>query len=422
MDRAFVLRGANVLDEGCGFRGPLDVHIAHGVVSAVDRDLIADDAFDVDFSGLWLMPGVFDCHLHVAFSSLNLRETLSTPVTRWAIEAAANAGATLEAGVTFVRDLGGADAGIRDAIAAGLAPGPTMQVSVVLISQTGGHGDGFLAGPGLEISSGYLTPDYPGRPPHVVDGPESMSHAVRAVLRAGADCVKLATTGGLVSDHDEPLVAELTSDEIAVAVYEARRKGKPVAAHAYGGEGLTNAVRAGVRSIEHGGFLTEEQAAEMAAAGCWLVPTLSAMRDTLRWAEDGTLTPTQCRKVLGFGLELGQAVRIAKEYGIPLAAGTDYISREQHGQNLEEVRLLREAGLTPEEALHAATLGGAALCGVADNRGRIAPGFVADLLVLDEDPGDLAAFGEAGTVTGVFKAGHPVVSHPRLTEQLGVNA
>jgi imidazolonepropionase-like amidohydrolase len=422
MAQSFVLRGTNVLDEACSFSGPLDVHVADGVVAAVGRDLAVSDTVDVDFSRLWLMPGVFDCHLHVALSSLNLRETLSTPVTRWAIEATRNARTTLEAGVTFVRDLGGADRGIADAIAAGLATGPTMQVSVVLISQTGGHGDGFLAGPGLEISPGYLFPDYPGKPPHVVDGPDSMRRVVRAVLRAGADCVKLATTGGLVSDHDEPLVAELTPDEIAVAVYEAGRKGKPVAAHAYGGEGLTNAVRAGVRSIEHGGFLTEEQAAEMAVAGCWLVPTLSAMRDTLRWAEDGRLTPAQCRKVLGFGLDLGQAVRIAKEYGVPLAIGTDYISREQHGGNLEEVRLMREAGLTPEEALRAATLGGAALCGVADDRGRIAPGFVADLLVFDEDPGDLSAFGSPGTVTGVFQAGQAVVSHTRLAEQVGVTA
>jgi imidazolonepropionase-like amidohydrolase len=422
MDRAFVLRGANVLDESCGFSGPLDVQVADGVVAAVGRDLPISAALDVDFAGLWLMPGIFDCHLHVALSSLNLGETLSTPLTRWAIEAASNARTTLEAGVTFVRDLGGADRGIRDAITARLAAGPTMQVSVVLISQTGGHGDGFLAGPGLEISPGYLFPDYPGKPRHVVDGPDSMRRVVRAVLRAGADCVKLATTGGLVSDHDEPLVAELTPEEIAVAVYEAKRKGKPVAAHAYGGEGLSNAVRAGVRSIEHGGFLTEEQAAEMAEAGCWLVPTLSAMRDTLRWAEDGRLTPAQCRKVLGFGLEIGEAVRIAKEYGVPLAAGTDYISREQHGQNLEEVRLMREAGLTSEEALRAATLGGAELCGVADHRGRIAPGFVADLLVLDEDPGDLWAFGSPGTVTGVFKAGDTVVAHPRLTEQIGVTA
>jgi len=298
VNRTFVLRGANVLDEGGGFAGPLDVLVDEGRVAAVEAGVDADDAPPVDAAGLWLLPGIFDCHDHVTMSSLDLAECLGRPLSEWALETARNARVTLEAGVTFVRDLAGADAGARDAIAKGYVPGPTLQVSVVLISPTGGHGDGFLAGPGLELSPGYLIPDYPGKPPFVVDGIEEMRGAVREVLRAGGDWVKLATTGGLISEHDHPLVAEFTFEEVQVAVEEAARKGKPVAAHAYGGEGIDNAVRAGVRSIEHGGFLTEEQAAAMAAAGCWLVPTLSAMRDCLRWAEEGAHTPAPRAKKL----------------------------------------------------------------------------------------------------------------------------
>ncbi|HKP18640.1 MAG TPA: amidohydrolase family protein [Gaiellaceae bacterium] len=407
---AFTLREAHVLDRAGSFDGPCDVRVEGGRIAAVGRGLPSDGA-SVDFSGLWLMPGVFDCHDHVTFSTVDVNEVLSTPVTQWALESAANARTTVEAGVTFVRDLAGADRGLRAGIAAGHVPGPTLQISVVLICQTGGHGDGYLSGAGLEIN---LTPDYPGRPPYVVDGEDSMRHAVRAVLRAGADWIKLATTGGLVSEHDQPLVAELTPEEIAVAVFEASRKGKPVAAHAYGGDGLTNAVLAGVRSIEHGGFLTEEQATLMAERGCFLVPTLSAMRDCLRWAEDGVLTPTQCEKILGFGLDIGSCVRIAKEHGVPLASGTDYISREQHGNNLEELALMHQAGLTVEEALLAATAGGAELCGVADDYGRIEPGFVFDAIVFDRDPGDLSEL----AVGGVFQAGRPVVRHPRLAEAL----
>jgi imidazolonepropionase-like amidohydrolase len=416
VNRTFVLRGANVLDEGGGFAGPLDVLVDEGRVAAVEARVDADDAPSVDAAGLWLLPGIFDCHDHVTMSSLDLAECLGRPLSEWALETARNARVTLEAGVTFVRDLAGADAGARDAIAKGYVPGPTLQVSVVLISPTGGHGDGFLAGPGLELSPGYLIPDYPGKPPFVVDGIEEMRGAVREVLRAGGDWVKLATTGGLISEHDHPLVAEFTFEEVQVAVEEAARKGKPVAAHAYGGEGIDNAVRAGARSIEHGGFLTEEQAAAMAAAGCWLVPTLSAMRDCLRWAEEGALTPAQRAKILDFELELGGCVRIAKEHRVRLAIGTDYISRSQHGGNLEEVALMREAGLTPEEALLAATVGGAELCGVADRYGRIAPGYVFDAILLDDDPGDLSGFGEPGTVTGVFKAGEPVVAHERVRD------
>jgi imidazolonepropionase-like amidohydrolase len=413
---AFVLREARVLDEGGGFGGPLDVHVADGRVVALGESLRVPDVPSLDFSGLYVMPGVFDCHDHVALSSIDGFENLRRPLTAWVLEAAQQARLTLEAGVTFVRDCAGADAGMRDAIARGHVPGPRLHVSIVLISQTGGHGDGFLAGPGLEISSAYLMPDYAGKPPFIVDGPESMRHAARAVLRSGGDFVKVATTGGLVSDHDQPLIAEFTLEEIQAAVFEASRKGKHVAAHAYGGEGLDNAVQAGVRSIEHGGFLTEEQAARMAEAGCWLVPTLSAMRDTLQWAETGRLTPPQCRKILAFGLELGGAVRIAKEYGVKLAIGTDYIMREQHGKNLEELLLMRRAGLTTEETLRAATIGGAELCGVESEYGRIAPGFVFDAIVLDADPADLSCFASPGSVTGVFKAGVPAVEHERVVD------
>jgi imidazolonepropionase-like amidohydrolase len=402
----FVLREASVLDEGGGFTSPVDVHVRDGRVAAVGEGLRAD-APSVDCAGLWLLPGIFDCHDHVSFSTVEMLELLQMPVTAWALEAARNARVTLEAGVTFVRDLAGADRGLRDSIAAGVVAGPTLRISIVLICQTGGHGDGYLGGAGIEA---MLAPDYPGRPPYLVDGPEAMRHVVRASLRAGADWIKLATTGGLVSEHDQPLDAELTQEEIGVAVFEAARKGKHVAAHAYGGEGLTNAVECGVRSIEHGGFLTEEQAAAMARQGCFLVPTLSAMRDCLKWAEEGALTPTQCRKILDFGLDLGGCVRIAKEYGVRLACGTDYIKREQHGGNLEELRLMHEAGLTVEETLLAATIGGAQLCGVAHERGRIAPGYVFDAVVLETDPGDLSRL----EVTGVFQGGDAVVAHARV--------
>jgi len=413
----FVLRGLSVLDESGGFCGPLDVRVSAGRVAELGAGITAAEAASIDVAGLWLMPGVFDCHDHVSMSSLNLAETLATPVSLWALESARNARRTLEAGVTFVRDMAGADAGMRDAIARGYVPGPTLQVSTVLISQTGGHGDGFLAGAGLEITPGYLTPDYAGKPRFVLDGCDAMRQVVREVIRSGADWIKLATTGGLVSDHDHPLVADFTLEEVETAVAEARRKGRPVAAHAYGGEGLDNAVAAGVRSIEHGGFLTEEQARRMADAGCWLVPTLSAMRDTLAWAEQGRLTPVQCRKILGFGLELGAAVRLAKDNGVRLALGTDYISRDQHGNNLEELRLMHEAGLTLEETLLVATAAGAELCGVGDRYGRIAPGYVFDALLLADEPSDLGRLCSPGALAGVFKAGRPVLGGPQLAEQ-----
>lgn len=413
MDGAFVVRGANVLDETGHFEGPLDVRVENGRVAAAGRDLPGGGAADVDLSGLWLMPGVFDCHCHLTISSLDPLENLRTPATQWALEGARNARRTLEAGVTFVRDPAGADAGFRTALDHGFVPGPRLQVGVVMLSQTGGHGDGYLPGHGLELPADY-GPPYPGRPACVVDGVDSMRRTVREVLRAGADWVKLCTTGGVVSAHDDGEVPELTREEIEVAVLEARRRGKPVMAHAFGGEGLDNAVRAGARSIEHGLFLTEEQAARMAQAGTWLVPTLLIVREAIRWAKEGALPPVSAAKALALEPRVGEAVAIARAYGVSIAVGSDFVRRELHGRNLEELVLLREAGLTPAETLVAATAGGADLLGVASQHGRFAPGYVFDAIVLDEDPSDVSVFARPGAVTGVFKGGDAVVAHPRL--------
>ena len=302
-----------------------------------------------------------------------MTEVLNTPVSQWALEAARNARLTLEAGVTFVRDLAGADRGIRDALAAGFVAGPALQISVVLICQTGGHGDAYLRGAGLES---MLTPDFPGRPPY-------------RRRRRGRDAARRArdAAGGRRLDqarHDRrPRVRPRPAARRRLHPRGDRSRGvrggsqgqAASSAHAYGGTGLTNAVEAGARSIEHGGFLTEEQAALMAERGCLLVPTLSAMRDCLRWAEEGALTPTQCKKILEFGLELGECVRIAKEYGVPLASGTDYIKREQHGMNLEETALMHAAGLTVEETLLAATPAAPSCAASPTTYGRIAAGL-----------------------------------------------
>lgn len=276
VEHSFALRNVNILDETGGFEGPTDVLVANGVIAQVGS-LNGDTGADShDLDGLFLMPGIFDCHAHISVSTVDPLEALRTPVSRWAIEATSNARRVLDAGVTFVRDAGGMDAGIRDAFADGLARGPRAQISIVMLTQTGGHADGFLPGAGLEMSTSYIFPDYPGRPPYLVDGPDAMRRTVRTILRGGADWIKLATTGGVISPTDDPERAELTLEEIEVAVSEAARKNKFVFAHANAGVGLDNAVRAGVRSIEHGVYLSEEQAAEMAKAGCFLYrPSLS---------------------------------------------------------------------------------------------------------------------------------------------------
>jgi imidazolonepropionase-like amidohydrolase len=406
---AFTLRGARVLDEAGGFTSPVDIRITNGRIARVAADLPVDpDAPDQDFSGRYLLPGIFDVHVHAMTNSADAMELLRTPLTYRVAEALASLKRTLRAGVTSVRDAGGLDAGIRDALARGLAEGPRAQVSVVPLTQTGGHGDGFLAGPGWEMSNEYMTPDYPGRPVGVADGVDEVRRAVRQNIRAGADWIKLLATGGVMSAGDGQFDEQFSPEEIAVAVSEATRRGVPVMAHALGGPALRTAVEAGVRSIEHGLWLTEEDAALMAERGAYLVPTLTIYRQLADAAERGELPATVATRARAAGDVLGEAVRIAHAAGVPIALGSDFAHRDDHGNNLREIPLLHRAGLTPEQALLAATGNGARLCGVDGDVGRLVGGQRFDAVVLDQDPGDLSVFERPGGVSGVFQNGRPV--------------
>lgn len=410
---AFVLRRAMVLDDGGGFSGPLDIEVREGIVRQIGRDLHAD-AISYDFSGLWVMPGMVDCHLHAIATSLDTLELLRTPLSQRVLEAASMLRRTLQAGVTLARDASGIDAGIRNGVRRGYVPGPELQIALGALSETGGHYDGYLLGLTAPMSTGYQVPDYPGRPGLVVDGAEEVRKAVRLLIRAGVDWIKLCTTGGIVSGTGA--ASQFTREEIFVAVAEARRRGKPAMVHCYGGEGLRHSVEAGVRSIDHGVLMTEEDAALMKTKGCWLVPTVTIQHDITRWAAEGKLGPAAAAKVAELEPAFGRSVKIARAAGLKIALGTDFISREQHGTNLREIASVADAGLSVEEALLAATRNGAELLGVDKDHGRIAPGFVFDAIVLDRDPSDLA-FARTGAIGGVFKQGEPVVPHQRLRQE-----
>ncbi len=415
----FTLHHVRVLEQDGGFSGETDVLVEGGVVRAVGSGFVAPPgAPSYDLSGLWLMPGVFDCHDHVATSTTSESELLRAPLSYGHFETVRNLRNTLDAGVTHVRDAGGTDAGVRRAVEEGIVPGPRLQIAVMLLSQTGGHGDMYSERLGVE-------PDPVFRELLMaVDGVEDVRLAVRRMLRAGADWIKLATTGGVVTPHDTPYDLGFTREEIEVAVAEASRRSKPVMTHAIAGEGIDLAVAAGVRSVEHGTLLTERQAAAMAKAGCWLVPTLSVIRDLI----DSTLPaegekplapPYALQKVLELQDRYGECVRVARDAGVRIALGTDCIDRRQHGHNLREIALLHEAGMPLEEALLAATAGGAELCGVDHLYGRLAPGYVFDAVVLGEDPSDASVFRRRETVREVFKGGHACRTGGELLAERG---
>ncbi|WP_066950737.1 metal-dependent hydrolase family protein [Microtetraspora fusca] len=374
-----------------------DVVVEDGRIVEVGTGLDGD--VGVDASGLTLLPGLFDCHVHVTGSGLDLPTRLEQPFSYQFYAAMANLAATLDCGITTARDAEGADLGVQLALERGLIQGPRLQISISMISQTGGHGDGWRASGNHFL---YGLP-YPGRPDGIADGPDEVRRKVRELLRAGAEVIKVCTTGGVLSPRDDPRHRQFSPEELAVIVDEAAAQGRAVMAHATSPAGVKNAVRAGARSIEHGTILDDESIEMMVKAGTWLVPTLSAGHSLLAMADQGMrISPNALAKAREMTGVHRESVARAYAAGVKIAMGTDS-GVTPHGENLLELRLMQEAGMKPEDVLAAATSSAADLLGVADDRGTIAPGKRADLVLVDRDPYDLADLKSA--IVAVYQDG-----------------
>ncbi|WP_275294143.1 amidohydrolase family protein [Amycolatopsis sp. La24] len=389
--------GGTVFDGTGSAPAPADVVVEEGRIVEVGTGLDGDRA--VDCAGAMLLPGMFDCHVHVTVSDLGLLQRVQKPFSYQFYEAARNLWTTLKLGITTVRDAAGADLGIKQAVADGLIPGPRLEIAIGLISPTGGHGDGWMP-------SGHCVPlslPHPGRPSALADGPDEMRRVARTLLRAGADVLKVCTTGGVLSPRDDPRHSQFTPEELDVLVAEATMQGRAVMAHAQGAEGVKNAVRAGIRSIEHGIYLDDEAIELMLARGTWLVPTLVAPVNVIRAAAAGAALPDavvqKAKEVAEVHLE---SVRRAVEAGVRIAMGTDS-GVGPHGTNLEELELMRSAGMSPADVLVAATSSAARLLGKDAELGRLAPGYRADLVVVSGDIYDFPAL--AGNVREVWQDG-----------------
>ncbi|HYM16219.1 MAG TPA: amidohydrolase family protein [Dehalococcoidia bacterium] len=360
------------------------------------------DAEMFDAAGGTLMPGMIDCHVHLLFHPGSLQERLLTPPSLQLFEGARNALATLDAGVTTVRDAGGTPQGFKLAIERGLIPGPRMRIAVGMLSQTGGHGD-------ATMPSGVRTraPWGPEFPENICDGPDEVRTATRGMLRAGADFIKLCSTGGVLSPADEPGHTQFTPAEIAVAVEEARAAGKTCMAHAQGTQGIKNAVLAGVESIEHGVFLDDEAIAEMQRRGTFLVPTLVAPVWVLRNAErsPGSILPQSLRKSKEVMEDHRASFRRAAQVGLRIAMGTDS-GVGPHGHNAEELELMVAGGLTPMQAIVATTTTASECLHMAEQVGTIEEGKLADLLVVAGDPlADIAVLQDRAKLALIMQAG-----------------
>ncbi len=359
--------------------------------------------------GLTLLPGLIDCHVHLAVESgllMDLARMLMTPPSLGLLYAVPNARATLEAGITTARDAGLAPAGVKMAIERGLFPGPRLLVSVSILSQTGGHGDHTMP-----CCLNITAPRIADIPDGVVDGIEDMRHKVREVLRAGADWVKLCTSGGVLSPGDAPESAQFTVEEIAVAVYEAAAQGKRGMAHAQSNRGIKNAIQAGIASIEHGIYLDDEAIDMMLERGVYLVPTLVAPDDVLALAEErpGLVPAYAVEKSRSVMSAHRASFRKAVAAGVKVAMGTDS-GVGPHGGNARELALMVEhGGMTPMQAIVASTRSAAELLRLDDRVGTLAPGKLADLLVVTGDPlEDVGLLAEPERLALIVKGGECV--------------
>lgn len=374
-----------------------DGRIAEILPGHIDRP----DARTVDLKGRTLLPGLIDTHVHFSFSPETKlwSAAIDTPEDV-ALLAYANARKTLAAGFTTVRDVGSdgyAIHALRDAVNEGVVIGPRIFLSGTSLSIVGGHGD--MSGLNRKATEALYPYDYTG----ACTGGVECALRVREAAKYGADLIKITSTGGIMSQQARGLGQHLSDEELAAIVAAARSLGLKVAAHAHGGAGVTAAVRAGVDSIEHGTWLDEETARDMAKRGTWLVPTLGL----LDGRKDVDASPEVRAKMAEARAVAGRNVALAVRYKVNIAFGTD-AGVSPHGQNARQFRLMVEQGpMTPAAAIRSATVDAAALLGQSDNLGTIEVGKLADLIAVDGDPYRDVTLLEH--VTAVIKDGRVIV-------------
>jgi imidazolonepropionase-like amidohydrolase len=380
------------------------------IVEVGGPKLRAGSAETLDCGGRTLMPGLIDAHVHAVITTMDLAALERKPASLIAHEAGAVLEAMLRRGFTSVRDAGGADWGLAQAVERGLVRGPRIFYSGRVLSQTGGHGDfrPRFQEPQLCAcqvhSTGFA---------HVADGVSAVRKAAREELRRGASQVKIMASGGVASPTDPIWNLQYSSEEMTAIVEEAKGWRTYAMAHAYSPEAVQRAVRAGVRTIEHGNLIDRETAELMRERGTFLVPTLvtffkiEELGRKLRFPEASL---RKVRDVLDSGLA---SLELARDLGVPMGFGTDLLG-ETHAHQNEEFAI-RSRVLPPLEILRSATLVNAEILGRTGELGTVAPGALADLLVVEGNPlENLSLLVEPGkNLAVILKAGEPIVNRIR---------
>ena len=381
--------GRVITDAALPARGPSTIIVDKGRIVRIEDGATAPaGATVVDMRTRTVLPGLIDAHVHLTQDSglpwyVPLRTKYSEPYA--ATTGLKNALITARAGFTTVRDAGGpmlASLAMRDAIEEGSFPGPRILVAGTTLSIIGGHGDGIVGlAPEIGDALNKATPQI-----GVCTGPEECAKAVRLIAAKGVNVIKFHATGGVLDDGAIGLEQHFTDAEMKAIVDTAHQMGLKAMAHAHGARGIEAAVRAGVDSIEHGTFADDTDVALMKQKGTYMVATLMAFSGLQLYLGKGIYTENVEAKARRTLTEWGKALNRAYKAGVKIALGTD-AAVFPHGRNGEELALMvSKAGMTPRDALIAATRGGADLLGLAGETGTLEAGKSADLIAVDGDP------------------------------------
>ena len=355
-----------------------------------------------DLTGRYVLPGMIDCHLHLwGARDTDYLHRAFVPDKLALIRAVKDAQTLLLSGFTTVRDAGGNHAlYVRNACEEKTISAPKILCAHKVICITGGHYDLHFLSP---KTTQTLDTHY-----RLADGPDDCRRAVREQIREGADFIKICTTGGIMSSRGSPQHHQFTMEELHAIVDEASAFGKTVSAHAYGKTGICNAIDAGVHTIEHGTYLDEEIARRMADRQIRLIPTLSVLHTIAEAGGQHQMSPAAVKKARTLVKHAFSAVALARKMGVSIASGTDFSGCPpmRHGDNAVELSLLVKAGMTPYEALTAATSGAARAIGIEEKTGALEKEKSADLLVVDKNPlEDISILTQKQTITMIIKEG-----------------
>ena len=377
-----IYAGSVITDADKPAQGPSTIVITDDRITSITagRATAPADATVVDLGDKTLLPGLIDLHVHLTGDPGGDYRSEAVDPDEWGVVVGVkNAGITLRAGFTTVREAGSAQYtvySLRRGTAAGFITGPRIIAAGPALSIIGGHGDvtGFREDVHDVLDQGYTC-----------TGALECAEKVRKASRAGADIIKITATGGVLSQQGRGLEGHFTSPELQSIADTAHSLGLKVMAHAHGARGIESAAAAGIDSIEHGTFADDAALKVMKAKGTYLVPTLMAFEGIRERLGKGVYTPTVEEKVRMTLGSIGKAVTRAKALGVPVAFGTD-AGVFEHGRNGGEFALMVKAGLTPREALAAATTVAARALSMEGEIGRIAPGMSADMIAVSGDP------------------------------------